>query len=103
MTKKPRPSGFDDPASLLDEDVVPDVSAMQVLRRGLAISPELRIGIRVTVAMALVAAIRPKVMGSSTMGIKKSVVLTMPVPSPRSNTAASSRVSFPTISPGNDW
>lgn len=57
MTKKPRPSGFDDPASLLDEDVVPDVSAMQVLRRGLAISPELRIGIRVTVAMALVAAI----------------------------------------------
>jgi ATP-binding cassette subfamily B protein len=57
MTKKQRPSGFDDPASLLDEDVVPDVSAMQVLRRGLAISPELRTGIRVTIAMALVAAI----------------------------------------------
>lgn len=51
------PRGFDDPASLLDDDVVPDVSAVQVLRRGLAISPELRAGIRVTIGMALFAAL----------------------------------------------
>ncbi len=54
--KKSQQSGFDDPASLLDDDVAPDVSALQVLRRGLAISPELRTGIRVTIGMALVAA-----------------------------------------------
>jgi len=50
-------AGFEDPASLLDDDVVPNVSAVQVLRRGLAISPELRTGLRVTVGMAMVAAI----------------------------------------------
>jgi len=49
--------GFEDPASLLDDDGVPNISALQVLRRGLAISPELRTGIRVTIGMAMVAAI----------------------------------------------
>ena len=39
----------------------------------------------------------PKSSGSSTIGIKKSVVLTMPVPSPKSTTAASSLSSLPTI------
>jgi putative ABC transport system ATP-binding protein len=48
---------MDDVASLLDDDSVPEVSAFTVLRRGLAISPELRTGLRVTVALALVAAI----------------------------------------------
>lgn len=47
----------DEVATLLDDDGVPDVSAFQVLRRGLAISPELRTGLRVTVALALVAAL----------------------------------------------
>ena len=47
----------DDPATLLDDDVVPDVSAFEVLRRGLAISPELRAGFRVTIVLALVAAL----------------------------------------------
>ena len=50
--------------------------------------------------MALAAAMRPKVWGSSTMGMKKSVVLMMPVPSPRSTTAASSLVSLPTSKDG---
>ena len=40
---------------------------------------------------------RPKVRGSSTMGMKKSVVEMMPVPSPKSTTAASSLVSLPMI------
>ena len=48
--------GTDEALALLDGDAVPDVSALEVLRRGLAITPELRTGIRVTVAMALVAA-----------------------------------------------
>ena len=47
--------------------------------------------------MAFTEAIRPKSAASSTMGIKKSVVLTIPVPSPKSTTAASSLSSFPTI------
>ncbi|CSS83901.1 Uncharacterised protein [Shigella sonnei] len=46
--------------------------------------------------MALVAAMRPKSKGLSTIGIKKSVVLITLVPLPRSYTAASSRVSLPT-------
>src|SRR5688572_20630370 len=48
--------------------------------------------------MAFTEAIDPNKKGSSTMGMKKSVVLTMQVPSPRSNTAASSLDSFPTRS-----
>ena len=35
----------DDARALLDEDVSPDVGALEVLRRGLAISPELRAGL----------------------------------------------------------
>jgi len=46
--------------------------------------------------MALVAAIRPKSKGSSTIGMKKSVVAMMQVPSSRRHTAASSPVSVPT-------
>ncbi len=49
-----------------------------------------------TSLMALAAAIRPNEKGSSTMGIKKSVVLIIPVPSPKSYTAASSLLSLPT-------
>ena len=52
-----RIDGFADPASLLDDDVVPEVGALQVLRRGLAISPELRVGISATIGLALVAAL----------------------------------------------
>ncbi len=52
--------------------------------------------------IALAAAMRPNVRGSSTIGIKKSVVEMMPVPSPKSITAASSFVSFPIINDGND-
>lgn len=48
---------LDEAASLLDDDTTPDVGALQVLRRGLRISPELKVGLRVTVALALVAAI----------------------------------------------
>lgn len=48
---------LDEAASLLDDDTAPDVGALQVLRRGLRISPELKVGLRVTVALALVAAI----------------------------------------------
>lgn len=55
--KAPRRTGFEDPASLLDDDVAADVSTFQVLRRGLAISPELRAGIKFTIAMALLAAL----------------------------------------------
>ena len=47
--------------------------------------------------MAFVAAIFPNINGSSTIGKKKSVVLIIPFPSPISYTAASSRVSLPTI------
>ena len=43
--------------AILDGDAVPDVGALQVLRRGLQISPELRNGLRVTVAVALIAAV----------------------------------------------
>ncbi len=50
--------------------------------------------------IAFVAAIRPKVKGSSTIGIKKSVVLSTEVPLPRSNAAASSFVLFPTSNAG---
>ena len=49
-------SAADDARALLDEDTAPDVGALEVLRRGLAISPELRAGLLVTVAMALTAA-----------------------------------------------
>src|ERR1700676_691600 len=45
---------------------------------------------------ALVAAMRPKSNGSSTMGMKKSVVATMACSSLRRYTAASSDVSLPT-------
>ncbi|MEZ5168706.1 MAG: ABC transporter ATP-binding protein [Acidimicrobiales bacterium] len=53
----PAPDGVDDPVALLDEAASPEVGAFHVLRRGLAISPELRTGIRVTIAMALAAAV----------------------------------------------
>ena len=53
-----------------------------------------------TSLMAFTAAICPKAKASSTMGMKKSVVLMMPVPSPRSKTAASSLLSCPTSRPG---
>ena len=49
-----------------------------------------------TSLIAFVAAILPKVKGSSTMGKKKSVVLIIPIPFPISYTAASSLVSLPT-------
>src|SRR5262252_6303497 len=51
--------------------------------------------------MALVAAIRPKSRGSSTIGMKKSVVAMTQVPSSSCQTAASSAVSVPTRSCGN--
>jgi ATP-binding cassette subfamily B protein len=51
-------SQFDDPATLLTEEVeTPQVNAMEVLRRGLAVSPELRTGIAFTVAMAIATAV----------------------------------------------
>jgi hypothetical protein len=46
--------------------------------------------------MAFTEAIAPKINGSSTIGMKKSVVLIIHVPSPKSKTAASSFDSFPT-------
>ena len=49
-------SAADDARALLDDDAAPDVGALEVLRRGLAISPELRAGLAVTVVMALTAA-----------------------------------------------
>src|SRR5580658_10424223 len=49
---------------------------------------------------ALVAAIRPKSKGSSTMGMKKSVVATIAWSSFRRYTAASSEVSAPTSKSG---
>jgi len=52
-----RPGMFDDPTEMLTEEVeVPSVPAMQVLRRGLAKSPELRAGIYLTVGMAIITA-----------------------------------------------
>ncbi len=49
---------FDDPTELLIEEVeTPAVAATEVLRRGLAASPELRTGIGFTVAMAVATAI----------------------------------------------
>src|SRR4029079_7507994 len=48
--------------------------------------------------VALVAAMRPKSKGSSTIGVKKSVVATSACESLRRYTAASSAVSVPTIS-----
>ena len=49
-------SGVEEAISLLDGNAVPDVGALTVLRRGLAISPELKAGLRVTLAMAFTAA-----------------------------------------------
>ena len=57
MTADTDQPDVDDPVRLLDDDSVDDVSAFMVLRRGLAISPELRTGLWVTVALALVAAV----------------------------------------------
>lgn len=57
MTSDHDQPDLDDPVRLLDDDSVDDVSALMVLRRGLAISPELRTGLWVTVALALVAAV----------------------------------------------
>src|SRR5690606_5651938 len=51
--------------------------------------------------MALVAAMRPKSKGSSTMGMKKSVVETTPRSSSSAYTAASSREALPTHSFGS--
>ena len=49
---------FDDPTELLTEEVeTPSARAMEVLRRGLAVSPELRTGIAFTIAMAVATAI----------------------------------------------
>ena len=50
--------------------------------------------------MALVAAIRPNVCGSSTSGVKKSMVVTTASCSDTRQTAASSRDSLPTSSCG---
>ena len=49
-------ASLDDGASLSDEGTG-DVGAMEVLRRGVAISPELRSGLRLTVAIALASAV----------------------------------------------
>lgn len=57
MTSDHDQPDLDDPVRLLDDDSVDDVSALMVLRRGLAISPELRTGLWVTVGLALVAAV----------------------------------------------
>lgn len=53
-----------------------------------------------TSLMAFVAAMRPKSKGSSTMGMKKSVVAINACSSFNFHTAASSAVSIPTISCG---
>ncbi len=50
-------SGVEEAIALLDGDDVPDVGAFTVLRWGLAISPELKSGLRVTVLMALAGAV----------------------------------------------
>ncbi len=56
-TDTPAANGVDEAIALLDDDAAPDIGAIEVLRRGLAISPELRVGIRVTIAMAMAASI----------------------------------------------
>ena len=56
-TDTPEPTGVDEAIAQLDDDSAPDIGALEVLRRGLAISPELRVGIRVTIGMAIAAAI----------------------------------------------
>ena len=49
---------FDDPTELLTEEVeTPSARAMEVLRRGLAVSPELRTGIAFTIVMAVATAV----------------------------------------------
>jgi len=49
---------FDDPTEMLTEEAVtPSVRAMEVLRRGLVVSPELRSGIAFTVVMAVATAV----------------------------------------------
>jgi len=50
-------SGVEQAIELLDAEELPNVGAFTVLRRGLAISPELKTGIRVTILMALAAAV----------------------------------------------
>src|SRR5258708_22338 len=67
--------------------------------RGMPTSANAKIGwapMAYTSEMALVAAMRPKSYGSSTIGVKKSVVATMAWLSFSRNTAASSLVSMPT-------
>ena len=53
-----RPAMFDDQTELLTEQFeTPSVRALEVLRRGLAVSPELRTGIAFTVGMAVATAV----------------------------------------------
>jgi len=53
-----RPAMFDDQTELLTEEFeTPSVRALEVLRRGLAASPELRTGIAFTVVMAVATAV----------------------------------------------
>ena len=47
---------LDDAASLLDDEQ-PSIGALDVMKRGLRVSPELRAGLGITVVMALTAAI----------------------------------------------
>ena len=47
---------LDEAATLLDDET-PSIGGLAVLRRGLAVSPELRAGLGITVVMALTAAI----------------------------------------------
>ena len=49
-------SGVEEAIALLDGEATPDVGALTVLRRGLAISPELKAGLRVTLGLAIAAA-----------------------------------------------
>lgn len=49
-------SGVEEAIALLDGEATPDVGALTVLRRGLAISPELKSGLRVTLGLAIAAA-----------------------------------------------
>ena len=49
-------SGVEEAIALLDGGPTPDVGALTVLRRGLAISPELKTGLRVTLGLAFAAA-----------------------------------------------
>lgn len=50
------PGATDEAVALLDDDSLPDVGALTVLRRGIRSSPELRVGAWVTLAMAFLAA-----------------------------------------------